>query len=528
VAWTLRCVEPSARPAQTSVDLENGGQVRLYILNDQSEYTRGMRRTILRLAHLQPPAQAQLLATLEVSGGGLLVLDISKQPYLEMIRGEARSRLANGFMLKQNTRIEIVISPVHRFEISLNLSSQAARDVGAMVGGGSTRTSHALAAQRGAMWLVPTIWTLMTDADDVVIDNLKALARRLHLSEGSVRYLTTISFYLLSMVVVWYYQGQKADTAVAAAAAAQSDMQKAEAGRAASLQSEAECLRSRQALVAELDEKRKVLSLKAELALGFSKSQAAALDIAGDRLTGNELQKRDDSAHIPLISMVAAALEDREPPKEAKACLEYEALLGTDLPRYVLLWHPDRELVCPVQFSDVADGIPIAGRWGISDRVVAEFGTKDPAVEATGISDVRLDDRWSAHALSSAMRSIQTTILDYDGDGRPVLLPSQAQLWALTLFGAYNQMPRSPDGVLDQPITLCLNEILDRAARNGPPPIPGTPILPNIYEIATGDVELTPERTPGCPWPAAGLKPSAEAAIRAVTTLASLPDEVTP
>jgi hypothetical protein len=131
VAWTLRCVEPSARPAQTSVDLENGGQVRLYILNDQSEYTRGMRRTILRLAHLQPPAQAQLLATLEVSGGGLLVLDISKQPYLEMIRGEARSRLANGFMLKQNTRIEIVISPVHRFEINLNLSSQAARPASA-------------------------------------------------------------------------------------------------------------------------------------------------------------------------------------------------------------------------------------------------------------------------------------------------------------------------------------------------------------------------------------------------------------
>ncbi len=521
----LRCVEPNTRPMQATLNLQPGTRIRLYLLSDQPEGFRGLRRTVLRPAEEHPPLNAQLLLGIEVSASGMVLQEVSRSIPIEIIRGEIRSRVSTGLFLKSAGRFEVVVTPTSRFEFGMSLTARSSGDMKMLAGGSGARVSQALAAARGAMWLVPTAWTLLTDADDVVIDNLKAIAKRLGLSQGAIRYLLTIGFYFASMAALWYWQEtQKADLEVRTGDA-EAALARSEASRAASLESEGSCLRDRQDLVNALNEKRKLLGLQAETALAFSAAQATALDLAGERLGGNDLQKRDVSARPALIDLVAFDIEDTPKINVPEECLKYQSLLGDDLPRYLLLWHPVNDIACPIQYTDVVDGIPLAGRWGVSERISREFGTPDAAMDATGIADLRLDDRWLAQTLSTAARVMLTILLDYDGDGRPVLMPSQSQLWTVAILGAYNRMPASPDGVLDQGAPICINDVLEQIAKTSTSASPGEPILPDIQKVATGDIELLLERTPGCPWPADGLKEGALDAIRAATRLASVPPE---
>ena len=519
---TLRCVEPNMRPAQIGLDLHPGSRIRLYLLGDQPEGFTGLRRTVFRPADENPPLGAQLLLGIEVSASGMVLQEVSRATPVEIIRGEIRSRVSSGLFLKAAGRFEALLTPTSRFEFSVSLTSRSAAG-GQAISAGSARASQMLAASRGAMWLVPTMWTLMTDADDVVIDNLKAIGKRLGLSQTAIRYLVTVGFYFVSMAAMWYYQeSQQADLEVRGGEA-EASLARSEASREASLESEATCLRDRQELVTALNEKREMLALQAEAALSLTAAQATALDMAGERLAGPDLQKRDAASKPNLIDLVAFAIEDSPKINVPEECLKYESLLGDDLPRYLLLWHPVDDVACPIQYTDVVDGVSIAGRWGLSERVAREFGAVDPAMEATGLADLRMDDRWLAQTLSNAARTVLSVILDYDGDGRPVLMPSQAHLWAITVLGAYNRMPASPDGVLDQVVQICVNDVLEHIVKQSPTAAPGEPILPDIHKIATGDLEIALERTPGCPWPADGLKAGALDAVRAATRLATVP-----
>ena len=38
-------------------------------------------------------------------------------------------------------------------------------------------------------------------------------------------------------------------------------------------------------------------------------------------------------------------------------CMEQDPVLGADLPRYMLTWHPNRDLVCPLEYSAIEEGI---------------------------------------------------------------------------------------------------------------------------------------------------------------------------
>ena len=140
-------------------------------------------------------------------------------------------------------------------------------------------------------------------------------------------------------------------------------------------------------------------------------------------------------------------------------CLEQNPLLGADLPRYVLTWHPNRDLVCPLEYSEIDQGINRMGPWGLSTRVAKEFGAQNLSAGgeagsqqlAEQLGDVRMAVHWSATTLTMGLREVQFTMLTSDTGTRPVVAPSQMHLWSLTLWDAYNRLPSPASGVLDKP-----------------------------------------------------------------------------
>ena len=210
-------------------------------------------------------------------------------------------------------------------------------------------------------------------------------------------------------------------------------------------------------------------------------------------------------------------------------CLAYDRLLGGDLAEYVLVWHPDPapSKVCSANYEANLLGRNTMGRWGLSVRAARDFGSDIVAspLDTTGaVRDPRTDQRWAAAVLTSGVRQFQEALLGFDPLGRPPVAPSQSQLWALTLWSAFNEMPDEAEGVLDKPPTECVSDLLQEIKVNAPPAPPGEPLLPDLVSVALGEVEILPSATIECPWREQSIRNGAAAALRAVATLAEIND----
>lgn len=532
MSLTLSCLEPQGRPAEMSLRLEPGESAAVYALADAIEGESALRVTVLRRADALPPAGATLLVELATAAGSatLRVVRVGADAVVDLMRAEQRSRVAPGVNLRAGSRLEAALANQRRVVFALQWDAGAAPEARAVVGGGGTRSSAALAASRGALWLLPTAWKLLTDLTDVIIGNVVSFGRRLGLSTRTMVYATTLWFFIIGAAIAFYTQSQARAEAEAEVESGQEALARADEALEVALAGEMTCLAERGALAEQLADADAALQSRTEAALALSGARGVAITLGGSRLGADDLRPFDELAAASLVAEVARLTGTIDPVGEAaEGCLAQQGVLGSDLPRYALLWHPSPELVCPAEFGAVVDGASLAGRWGLSERVAATHGAPDAPLEgaleqAMGAeADARANDRWSAATLASGLRTVQDALLRYDGGGRPPVAPSQAQVWSLAIFAAYNGMPSMADGTLDVWTGVCVSQVLDDALASSPPAAPGEPILPDLVRVANEEVVVAARPTPGCPWPAGAMQRGAKSALLAAARLVTTP-----
>ena len=376
-----------------------------------------------------------------------------------------------------------------------------------------------------AFWIIPSVMSTMADPLARVMTTLAMIAKKAGISPAMFSPMLIMSAVTVGLGYFAYTQYESAEDAEEKARQAMAQAKAAEAGRDAALAAEQHCVSERKDLVAELNMIDAARSLKAEESLAASLARTKAVELAGAHMGSEETLKFDQQySENTLKSIVVEMAALEELPPYIDRCLGMEIHLGQDLPRYLLLWNPDPELVCPEDYAAVEDGVARAGSWGLSSRARDEFGNMENAVgeDAEGIvTDPRMNDRWSSAAFVTGMRAIQRAILTADHGERPTVAPGQAQIWSLALWDTYNRMSSPANGVLNRPLPECIDDWLREVAVESSPAEEGQPVLPDLSAVALGlEVPMTP--TAGCPWTSDGLARGSQGAIRATARMANL------
>ena len=536
MSQSILCTEPGGRPLVASVELESGENFSIYVIEDADPSTSILRATILRKGTNTPPPGSLLLFEATLVGTGdrsaIRTVLVNSQITVEMIRPDARSRVTSNIEIPSPTRFEINFGDLRTISFTLEAPSvSGGKGAKSMVGGGGTRRSSALAVGGSASYMIPSIVATLRVPQMAVLKWLTAQAQKLGLSPWMIGSLVAVLFTVGSSIAIAGWSYIKSKDAQEETAAAIEDMQSAENARDAALQAEAQCLVERRDLVEALGDVQKERELLAEAALALSATRILSAEKGGGRY-GSEDAIGFDRVDDMKEKVVAVISSLRGEAKTATFCLQQEEQLGNDLPRYVLLWHPDTKLVCPTEYATVENGIAAMGRWALSDRAAREFGvqeaaTSKPDTPADGISnllsDPRMRDRWSANAYSQGLRAVQEGILTAPTGDRPAVAPGQAHLWMLTIWDQYNKMSSPVGGVMNTSAEQCAQTLVMEQLSFSGPAEPGQPILPDIVKIANGELKLQPTPTAGCPWPSErSMEDSAQSALRAVAHMAKV------
>ncbi len=528
----LQCFEPQGQPIRTVLTLDVGERFQVYLLQDSmATGTRGLRDTILCRHEQHPPSGASLLLEAEVRPARegerhtLRVHRIGRRVVIDQIRPDLRSRLTTSSSFKSGTRFEATLPDLRTISFSLEIQAQVAQGAAASASGSSARRGAAAASAMSLLWVVPTAMSTMADPFARVVTTFAMMGKRFGISPAMFSPMLIMSALTVGIGYFAYMQYESADEAEARAAAAEEHALAAEAGRDAALVAEAHCVSERKELVAELDMIDEARALMAEEVLAASLSRSKSVEIGGAVLGQEATLEFDTQFTQNVISGVVIEMDALgPPPRNARRCLEMAQSLGPDLPQYLLLWHPDPELVCPEDYQAVQDGVARAGSWGLSSRARDEFGSADETAfgDAEGfVTDPRMNDRWSSAAMISGFRSIQKALLTTDIGDRPQVAPGQAQLWTLAVWDAYNRMPSPANGVLNKPFDECIQKWVREVARASMPAEEGQPALPDIAAVAAGQ-EVPVTATVGCPWTPGAVPLGAKSAMRAAAHRANL------
>lgn len=287
----------------------------------------------------------------------------------------------------------------------------------------------------------------------------------------------------------------------------------------ASLASEASCRNENVDLAVELQSPTAQSRSRAARALALADTRSRASKVVGAVFSDPRVVSRDERAAAAAVDAIAQRLNEDPglPPRTLDPCLEWTAALAQDLPTYVLTWGAYDVAVCPPGYALTVEGVPHSGRWGLSPRFLADFQPAVPSAVDAADADARM-----AWTLARGVREIRATVLGAATGGRPPVLPSQADLWALTLADAYNRLPQRADGAVDATAAECVTELMADLQTGPNPPEVGAPVLPDLLAVVKGDALATPS-TLACPWAPDGWSASAERALRAVVRAATLP-----
>lgn len=531
---TVQCVEPEALPLIISLEVELLQRFRLYILSDVRHGSGSSLRTSIMLpSQDDPPPEAILVAELDVYDPGagdpplFRVRKMGARAFIDLIRPNVRSRLSEGGEIQNGSRIEVILQDARRILMTMQMESDAFQR-GSAIGGGSLKHKESQEVSTG-WFLYNSVMSLLTLNTLVIRSWLSMWGRRLGIHPWIVVMIMSIGAVVGFALYTAYKQNKAAEAAEAQVTNMEDAQEALEESRANALANEMACLEERQALAARLKDIAEQKKALANQALGFGFATSIAEDIAKGPMLGKMVKPFDEQYQKTVERAVISAMEVVQAnPADMGFCLEQEPLLGVDLPKFMLTWHPVLSEACPLEYQMVDEGIDRMGPWGLSSRVAKEFGAQNLSAGGSAgseqlaeqLGDPRMAARWSATTLTLGLKEVQFTLLSSDTGVRPVVAPSQAHLWTLALWDAYNRLPSPASGAMDKPVGYCVGELVGKLLDSNEPTIPGAPVFPDLALVASGEKSILISPSPSCPWPTGVFQKSATATIQAVANMA--------
>ncbi len=532
MAHIVQCIEPDSLPIQIQLELQDGELFSVFLLSDASTSPGGLRSTILCKADVDPPPEAAMIFEVAIYDPGtgdpvtMRVRRLGSSLNTDLVRPHVRSRVTPGTEVRSGSRLEVVLPDLRRVSFTLQLEAEIHQGASSSIGGGAVRHQQAVAGGDTAYYLYNTVRSVLTINIQYIIARATAFFTKLGIPPWIIPLAITGLLVVGGLAYFAYSRHKAAEAAGEETALVQDELAESQAALLAAAENEAACLAQRQALAMRLNDIKEMMKAEVEVALATSFTYGIALGEGGARMGEDDVVAYDKQLQESVVNRVVDMMGELSGvPSEAENCLSHESVLVPDLPHYILLWHPNPELVCPLEYAAVDNGIDRAGRWGLSLRVKRQLGASSEATPSDPtdptLADPRMADRWSARTHAVGMRDIQEALLTSDAGNRVPVAPSQAHLWTLALWDAYNRMPSPADGVLDSPVNVCITELMDQVLRSAPPAEPGSPLLPNIVNVASGEDKILLSPTPGCPWPDGAIQKGATSALRAVAHTAN-------
>lgn len=529
----VHCHEPGALPVQASLEVEIGQPIRVFLLEREVERASTLRATILRRAGDLAPPGAELLLEADVAETGRQrALRVTRVGHVAVdhLRPEGRSRVVVGMELRNGARLEVSDREREPVGFSLGFQLQGAATAQSLVGGGGTRSSRAAAAQTTLLWVVPSVIQIIRDPLDDVQDGAIEWLAKSGLSPRSFGMILVVGLSLVGSGGFGLSQYFAAQDAKAELATVKEEAAAADAERQAALDAEATCLVDRRALAEKANDADAAERLAIETAYSRTLATSLAAGRGGGRYGTPEVAAFDKQLWEADLKAIQAELPAARTTVEATArCRAFPGVLERDLPAHILLFHPDPERVCPVSYVGILGGTNLRGSWGLSDRALAELGPQlaVPAADAPGF-DLRDVDRHSAALVAAGVRAVRGELLSGVDTVRPVLAPSELNLWSVALFAAANQLPPERPGAPFTTLASCVGAAVEAQAAASETAAPGEPVLPSVASVAAGQARLAPAPTAACTWAEGAVAAGAKVALRSVARAAVVPPPAEP
>ena len=514
---TVHCYEPQANPRAISINFAAPEPFAIYALQDNlSEDARDMRTTIVRRLTDNPPPNSTLLMELEIRKNrpGELptfrAMRVGARVILELIRVDSRGRVAKGTELKSGARLEATMRDLRTYIFSLEIESELV----AKKGIASTRPtgSQAVAGVGSLLWIVPNVLETLAEPRAKVVAWLAKVAKKMGISPSMISGMLLMSTFMIAGVIVGYSQYTEADKARQELIEKQEALLNLNYAHGAATSAEAECRIQRKLLAKALEEVENARAAQAQKAMAIQLSRSVAVERGGSKFGSDGVLEFDKKAVNAVHKFVVAGMtKNKTTDNLAFDCLAQESILGQDLPKYLLLYHPTEDDYCSEEFSAVIGGVDMAGPYGLSERIAKFHGAP-----YSGEEDPRTLGRWAATTIADTMRTIQEAILTADVGERASVAPGELQDWSLAFLDAYNRLPSPAEGAQDRPTEECIQAAVVEIAKRYAVEDSEQPVLPDISLVAGGEkLQVTP--TAGCPWPSDAINLGAASALRAIT-----------
>ena len=211
MSLTIISTEQDARPGTVSLTIDDGSGFSVYAVPDDLDSAQDLRTTILRPLGAFPPHGANLILRVKIQPGrpGSLpvfqVIGVGRYVDLHWLRPDVRSKVTANSEVRSGARLEVTLANHRRIIFTLEIDSDTVVDSRRLAGGG-TRKSRVLPQSKGALWLVPTAWSVFTDQQQWVMQQLRAVAKRLGLGPRAIQVLTIVLLFIVAAGIAYYLQ----------------------------------------------------------------------------------------------------------------------------------------------------------------------------------------------------------------------------------------------------------------------------------------------------------------------------------
>jgi hypothetical protein len=529
--------EPDRQPHRALIRLTRREErLKIYLLSDRGLELAGLRATVLRRAEEPPPPESELLIELCVVVQPAPHAPDQPPPPPELRlqpcvmgahpvmveHGGVREQVSVAASFANGAPLFVERPGASDIQLIVEVQDEGLTGARVAVAGLESADDAALGDVASVIWAVPTAANALSAPGAKVVAAFKSYAKRLKIPPALLMPLLIGGTLLLGMGYATWKNHQRAGEAESRLAEREQALADAVVQRDVALAGEGACLEAREEITVELGDQRARLLVVLEQVLNRAQVKALATGLAGQRVLDPRVLAFDDAGWASLIALLVETVSHvRVEPALVAPCLAQRDALGAELPTFMLLWHPDANLQCPEAYLYIDGQVNRAGRWGLSERAARLYG--EGYLAAPDLSqDLRARDAWAVMAMTKGLRDTLSGLLTAPTPGRAPLAPSEATLWSLAVWDAYNRLPLPAEGLPIASAQTCAVELVTRLASGAEVSTPGQPVLPDVAAVARGEGLGAFVATPACPWPEHSLHDGAARALQAVAREAEL------